>query len=152
MNSRTFTGLKVGGTVRIFVGLEKRGNIGIFVGLEVGGNVGSFVGLDVGGAVGNFVGLDVGGTVGNFVGLELGGFVGIRDGLVVLGFDVIGIRVGLTVGEAVIISQDRWCRAPERKGTTTSYWESAPNHSPPSKSAPPGEGGDGLSGIWQPFR
>ena len=32
--------------------------------------------------------------------------MGIRDGLVVLGFDVIGICVGLTVGESVIISQD----------------------------------------------
>jgi hypothetical protein len=46
----------------------------------------------------------------------VGGFVGIRDGLVVLGFDVIGIRVGLTIEEAVIISQDPMVSCSGKKG------------------------------------
>jgi len=99
-----FGGLEVGGTLGNFVGRAVGGTVGNFVGLAVGGTVGTFVGLEVGGTVGAFVGLVVGGTVGTFVGLAVGGTVGTFVGLAVLGLEVMGARVGLSVGADVTIS------------------------------------------------
>ena len=90
--------------------------MGNFVGRAVGGTVGNFVGLAVGGTVGTFVGLEVGGTVGAFVGLVVGGTVGTFIGLAVLGLEVMGARVGLSVGADVTISHSPIAPCSEKNG------------------------------------
>jgi hypothetical protein len=78
--------------------------------------VGTFVGLEVGGTVGAFVGLEVGGTVGAFIGLVVGGTVGAFVGLAVLGLEVMGARVGLSVGADVTISHSPIAPCSEKNG------------------------------------